>query len=409
MLTLFTTPRPFVGEFSFIQWNALKSWTLLRPRPEVILIGDEQGAAEVSRELGLIHVPGVRRSPLSDMPMVGDLFGLAERTGGGDHLCYLNSDIILLDDFLPAVDRVSASFRGRFLMVARVWLAKLQERLDFSDPQWQARLREEVQLRASQAPPPGNSDFYLYPRGHWGPFPDFAYRGPVDAWMVYETRRMGAPVVDVSDAVMTIHQGHGVPEYRGGLRAWRQELSRTEDLIGREAARFCLWDATHLLIGSDLRPARRWRHLLRRWSTLPLFHPVLAAPLHALRGPLALLRALRSTWRTLTDPFERLKRRILSVLPRDGVTAILGMTSQDSTLWRASYWLLRTGHPIVVDVSLPAAREIVERSLSGPIGRAMDRDRALSGADVVLVPPGDELGRGIRRSGEKPVVVPCPD
>jgi len=61
MLTIFSTPKPFVGHINIIQRNAIKSWTLLHPDVEVILFGDEQGAAEVCAEFGIRHEPNVRR------------------------------------------------------------------------------------------------------------------------------------------------------------------------------------------------------------------------------------------------------------------------------------------------------------------------------------------------------------
>jgi hypothetical protein len=45
-----------------IQCNALKSWTLVHPDVEVILFGDEEGAAEAARELGVRHEPHVERN-----------------------------------------------------------------------------------------------------------------------------------------------------------------------------------------------------------------------------------------------------------------------------------------------------------------------------------------------------------
>jgi len=61
MITFFTTAKPFTGHDGVIQRNALKSWTLATPDAEVILFGDEEGAAETARELGIKHVPEVRR------------------------------------------------------------------------------------------------------------------------------------------------------------------------------------------------------------------------------------------------------------------------------------------------------------------------------------------------------------
>ena len=62
MLTLFTTAKPFRGHSGIIQRNALKSWTLLHPDVEIILFGDDEGAAEVCAEYGLRHEPHVERN-----------------------------------------------------------------------------------------------------------------------------------------------------------------------------------------------------------------------------------------------------------------------------------------------------------------------------------------------------------
>ena len=66
MLTLFSTPKPFRGHIGVIQRNALKSWTLLHPDVEIILFGDDEGTADICRELGLQHEPHVERSASRD-------------------------------------------------------------------------------------------------------------------------------------------------------------------------------------------------------------------------------------------------------------------------------------------------------------------------------------------------------
>src|ERR1700691_5290164 len=119
MLTLFTTPKPFTGHSGIIQRNALKSWTLLRPDVEVILFGDEEAAAEASRELGIRHVAEVERTP-EGAKYLRSFFGPAQRMARHDGLCYVNCDIILTSDFLDAVSNALA-VRRRFLMVGRRW------------------------------------------------------------------------------------------------------------------------------------------------------------------------------------------------------------------------------------------------------------------------------------------------
>ena len=62
MLTVFSTPKPFAGHIDVIQRNAILSWQRLHPDIEVILVGDDAGAAEVCAELGIRHIPQVERN-----------------------------------------------------------------------------------------------------------------------------------------------------------------------------------------------------------------------------------------------------------------------------------------------------------------------------------------------------------
>ena len=47
MLTIFSTPKPFQGHIGVIQRNAIGSWKQLHPDVEIVLFGDDEGAAEV--------------------------------------------------------------------------------------------------------------------------------------------------------------------------------------------------------------------------------------------------------------------------------------------------------------------------------------------------------------------------
>ncbi len=91
MLTLFTTAKPFRGHDGIIQRNALKSWTLLRPSVEVILFGDEEGAAKTAEELGLRHEPQVERNEFGTKRL-DTMFCRAQKIAQHDVLCYINCD-----------------------------------------------------------------------------------------------------------------------------------------------------------------------------------------------------------------------------------------------------------------------------------------------------------------------------
>ena len=113
MLTLFTTAKPFVGHNAIIQRNALKSWTLLHPDVEVILFGDDDGAAETARELKLRHEPYVARSEYGTKRL-DYMFSTARAIARHDILCYINCDIILMDDVLYTGRTIRAALDALF-------------------------------------------------------------------------------------------------------------------------------------------------------------------------------------------------------------------------------------------------------------------------------------------------------
>src|SRR5689334_2791593 len=102
MLTIFATPKPFQGHEGVIQRNAIGSWVRLHPECEVLLFGDETGAAEIAKEMNLRHVPGVRLSEFGTKRL-DHIFAGAQEIAKHDILCYANCDIIFLPCFCEAV------------------------------------------------------------------------------------------------------------------------------------------------------------------------------------------------------------------------------------------------------------------------------------------------------------------
>ncbi len=134
MLTLFSIPKAFQGHTGIIQRNAIKSWTLMRPRPEIILFGDDEGTAEVAKSFGLRHVAQVARNEYGT-PLLNDLFEQAQQAAAHDVLCYVNADVILMSDFFQAVDQV-VRWKTCFLLVGQRWDIDIREPLDFPLRGW---------------------------------------------------------------------------------------------------------------------------------------------------------------------------------------------------------------------------------------------------------------------------------
>jgi hypothetical protein len=270
MLTIFTTPKPFRGHINIIQRNALKSWTLLHPDVEVILFGDEEGAAEVARELGIRHEAHVDRNELGTN-LLDYMFGKAEAIARHDVLCYVNCDIVLTDDFLHAVERVRAAY-PRFLMVGRRWDTPITAPIDFSDSGWGEKARNFA-LSSNAQRDEWWIDYFVFARGLWGrDLPPFAVgRARWDNWMVWKALDLKLPVVDASRAIVAVHQNHDykhLPQGKGGV--WEgEEAQRNLKLAGGRYHQRTIADANMLLRSDGLHGnPKRYVSAVKR-----LYHP----------------------------------------------------------------------------------------------------------------------------------------
>jgi hypothetical protein len=254
MITFFTTPKPFRGHIGVIQRNAIHSWKLVHPEAEVILFGNEEGAAEVARELGARHEPEVDRTSLGT-PLLSSLFDRADRLARHDRLCFLNADILLTDDFLAASTRV-AQICVCSLMVGRRCDADITQPWDFSRPDWGRLLRSMARERGRLRPPQW-IDYFAFPRGLlYQQVPPFAVGRPgYDNWLIWKVRSIGVPVVDVTQVVLAIHQNHDYSHHPGGEKGFWQgvEAQQNYALLGK--GHFATTDnATHRLTPNGLRP-----------------------------------------------------------------------------------------------------------------------------------------------------------
>jgi len=251
MLTIFSTCKPFQGHSAIIQRNAITSWTLLRPRPEVILFGDEPGTSEICRALNIRHIPTVQTSEFGT-PLLSDIFDKAQEIAAGDVLCYVNSDIILTQPFMRAVECIR-QWRDRWLMIGMRVRLRITEPLNFEDPDWERRL-VVVAKKFGQKVWYTGSDYFVFPRGLFGKIPPFAIgRTAWDNWLVLDAWRRGIPVVDATPIVLAIHQDHD----RWDRTGWDLESQRNSRLLG-DSSWWARVEVTHRLTRRGVRKCSNW-------------------------------------------------------------------------------------------------------------------------------------------------------
>jgi hypothetical protein len=281
-LTIFATPKKFDGHICVIQRNAIQSWTRISPRPHIILFGTEAGTADIAREFGLIHVPEIKCNQWRT-PLVSDLFEQAAKLSTSPVLSYVNSDIVLFDDFAQALTRVSALTQD-FLMVGRRTDLNINDVLPFQDG-WAEALRQrasaEGKLQIARS-----IDYFAFSCGLYPAMPPLAIgRFWWDNWLLWKARSLHAAVVDATREVLIVHQNHDYSHTNYGPS--KEELMASEECI-LNARLTCadstdyddgfFWryaytidDATHKLTSDGLKknPRRLWKQF-KRYSSRPV-------------------------------------------------------------------------------------------------------------------------------------------
>jgi hypothetical protein len=174
---------------------------------------------------------------------------------------YVNSDIILLDDFLPAVRAVPLDV---YLMVGR----RMDTEIDFSiefTAGWPQRLRE-LALAKGRFQRPSGMDYFVFTPDGIRDIPPFAIgRWAWDNWIVHDAISRGVKVIDATDAILAIHQNHDYAHIMGreGNLINAAEVRENVRLACRS-----LWYShrdAHLLLRAQPDSTGRRYHLTRNW------------------------------------------------------------------------------------------------------------------------------------------------
>lgn len=284
MLTLFACPKPFRDpHIALIQRNAIRSWTLLEPKPAVVLVGEEEGVAEIARELGVLHLPQVACNELGT-PLLNDVFSRAEQAAPNQVFCYVNADVILMDDFMKSI-AVAVAAKRRFMLGGRVWNLEITSPLEFQ-PGWSGELRKRV-AQEGVLRNPSSCDFFAYTAGLWGDLPPFVVgRCGFDNALMGRARRNWGALIDATDSALGIHQAHDYPAHLGGaaynsnreaeqnremaggrfwLLSWSSgtHVVRNGRLVRNLSGTFCLAHLWHLYFGWAWYPFLGWTRPIR--------------------------------------------------------------------------------------------------------------------------------------------------
>ena len=251
-LTIVAVPKAFRGHSGVIQQNALDSWLHLPAEVQVLILGSGDGVAEAAAAACAQHLPVVAVSDFGT-PLFDDVLRQAEAASNAPLICFVNADVILLADLVPAI-RCMQKRMERFLIVGRCWDLHVNEPLDFSaDGAVTVRrmIRDAGRRRPKEA-----ADYFLFPKGLFGRVPPLAVgRARIDNWLLWRARDLDVAVVDATSAITAIHQEHDYEHVPGG-KGWAYagpEAQRNQQLAGGDRGFYTLRDATHFLTTDGIR------------------------------------------------------------------------------------------------------------------------------------------------------------
>ena len=267
MLTIFAIPKAFQGHNNIIQRNAIKSWTHLKPKCEIILIGDDDGVAETAQELGINYIPSIDKNEYGT-PILSSAFRSVKKLAKNNILMYANSDIIFFQDLIEAVQRID---NLSFLLCGRRWDLDVTEEIDFDDSSWSTKLFDTVKSKGRLHGISG-MDYFIFPRDTID-MPAFAVGRPGwDTWLIYDMRFKRVPVINATNVINVVHQNHDFSHSKFGekKRVCGPEWQKNIEIAGGLTNMLTLRDADWILGEHRL---KRPDFPMRLFSMLSLFYP----------------------------------------------------------------------------------------------------------------------------------------
>lgn len=208
-VSIFTIPKAFAGHAGVIQANAIRSWAA--HGLHVILVGDDPGVRELAAELGATHLHDVPRTERGT-PLLDWAFRRADEAARGRWVVYANADILFPDDPAPVLSRLGDRTA---LAVGRRTNADITSPLDFTTDRWRADARAAA--AAGSLAHPSAIDYFAFPKGSpLRDLPPFAVGRPGwDNWLCDRALSLGFPLIDLTEALLAVHQNHDYSHIRG--------------------------------------------------------------------------------------------------------------------------------------------------------------------------------------------------
>lgn len=214
-ILIVAAPKKFEGHIKIIQDNAIKSWALLFGAENICLFGDSE-TEENSKRLGT-HYATPKYSD-TNVPLLDSILDTA-RSFGSDYILFINSDIVLMDDFKNGFTLLEKLEKKPFMMVGRRTNLNVVETIDFNS-KWQEDLHgwaNKDGILANEE----SIDYFLFPSDHLKEIPPLRVGRPgIDNILLYRARKIEKmDLIDATQDVQVVHENHDYSYFPGGKSA----------------------------------------------------------------------------------------------------------------------------------------------------------------------------------------------
>jgi len=274
VITIFSIPKPFSGLDAIHQMNAIQSWLQLKPKCEVYLCGDDPSIIDAAKSLNVKLITGIEHTKYGT-PLINSVFAKVYDISSSPIICYINSDIILLNDFCQAIGRIKVN---KYLALGQRTNVNLDESINFNSSDWRKDLEYLVKKTGKLYSVDG-IDYFIFTRNSdLHIIPSFAVGRPRwDNWFVFNARNKHIPVIDLTRTCIAIHQNHNYAHIpQGKENSWfgpetQDNITLYNKLVGPRNRSANIHDSTQILTKRFLLPALGCNYLLSRFQRTALY------------------------------------------------------------------------------------------------------------------------------------------
>ena len=258
MYTIFSCPKDFINLFDIIQRNAINSWLNLSPKPDIILFGVEDYKIKKKFKDTCIKFVPIKHVNDYKTPFINKIFEKAIEISKTETLCYVNSDIILFNDFPQAIKNLQ--IKKNYFGVGRRYNVEINNLIDFSNNE-QIKMNYFNKLHLDIAT---GSDYFIFRKNSIKNIPNFLIgRTCWDNWLIHYASINNLNLTNCTIDIFCIHQNHNYSHIKTNTAKHYKGVERNYNFkqLGGIEKLYTINDCHYYLKNGYLKIDLSFRHL----------------------------------------------------------------------------------------------------------------------------------------------------